>query len=344
MSKVSYAYATARVRVRMSKLLEDADYEKLVNMEVPQITRYLQDTQYEEEIDELGTRYSGATLLEYSLSLNLANRFSSLIDMATGDLKDDIVAYLRRYDVKNLKTLIRGKTYGAEGDEVRENLVPAGDMSQDRLYALEKMPLRDMLTDLKDTRYWPALEPLAAAYEETGEVDRETLSRAENALDTVYYEDLLSRLGPKQTPFSRLVRSEIDYVNVQTILRLKADPHARGLPDEVESLIIEGGTEVRGALLERLADAPDVDSLIETLREEGPWDLPEDLETVSEVGSFVKDRTVEETEAKANRDPLSIAPIIAYILLKQREVDRVRTIARGKEAGMSADEIRELIS
>lgn len=343
MSKVSYAYATARVRVRMSKLLEDADYEKLVKMEVPQITRYLQDTQYDEEIDELGTRYDGATLLEYGLSLNLANRFSSLIDMSTGDLKDDIVAYLRRYDVKNLKTLVRGKTYGAEGDEVRENLVPAGDMSQDRLYALEKMSLRDALNDLKDTRYWSALEPLASTYEERGKVDRETLSRAENALDKVYYEELLSRLGPKPTPFSRLVRAEIDYVNVQTILRLKADPHSRDLPEDIESLIIEGGTEIRESLLDRLVEATDVDSLIETLREEGPWDIPEGLETVPEVGDFVKERMVEETESRANRDPLSIAPIVAYILLKQREVDRVRTIARGKEAGMSADEIRELI-
>ena len=37
--------------------------------------------------------------------------------------------------------------------------------------------------------------------------------------------------------------------------------------------------------------------------------------------------------------PVSITPIISYILAKEREVENIRAIARGKEAGLSADEI-----
>lgn len=343
MSKVSYAYATARVRVRRSKLLKDEDYEKLVKMEVPQITRYLQDTQYEAEIDKLGTKYGGATLLEYGLSLNLANRFSSLIDMATGDLRRDIVAYLKRYDVKNLKTLLRGKTYGAGGDEVRENLVPAGKLTQDRLYELERMGVRDFLSEMKDTPYWPALERMSQALEQSGKVDRETLAYTENALDKIYYDDLTSRFGAKPTPFSRMVRHEIDFVNVMTLLRLAADPLSRGVPEETQELIIRGGADVDDALLERLVEAVDAPAMLDVLRSEGPWDLPEDIDTAGEVDALLRKRMVEAAESRANQEPLSIAPIIAYILQKQREVDRVRTIARGKEAGMSDDEIRELV-
>jgi len=38
--------------------------------------------------------------------------------------------------------------------------------------------------------------------------------------------------------------------------------------------------------------------------------------------------------------PVSVTPVISYIILaKEREVENIRAIARGKEAGLSADEI-----
>jgi len=41
---------------------------------------------------------------------------------------------------------------------------------------------------------------------------------------------------------------------------------------------------------------------------------------------------------------LSVTPVVAFILSKEREVDNIRAIARGKEAGLDPDEIeRELV-
>ena len=39
--------------------------------------------------------------------------------------------------------------------------------------------------------------------------------------------------------------------------------------------------------------------------------------------------------------PLSITPIASYILAKEREVDNIRAIARGREAGLSEEQIQE---
>jgi len=36
---------------------------------------------------------------------------------------------------------------------------------------------------------------------------------------------------------------------------------------------------------------------------------------------------------------VSVTPVISYILAKEREVENIRAIARGKEAGLSADAI-----
>ena len=38
---------------------------------------------------------------------------------------------------------------------------------------------------------------------------------------------------------------------------------------------------------------------------------------------------------------LSVAPVVSYILAKEREVENIRAIARGREAGLSENEIEE---
>ena len=43
----------------------------------------------------------------------------------------------------------------------------------------------------------------------------------------------------------------------------------------------------------------------------------------------------------SNRYPLSVCPVISYILAKEREVRNVRAIARGREAGLPVEEIEE---
>ena len=48
---------------------------------------------------------------------------------------------------------------------------------------------------------------------------------------------------------------------------------------------------------------------------------------------------LEYSDALSNRYPLSVCPVLAYILAKEREVDNIRAIARGKEAGLSSEEI-----
>jgi len=43
----------------------------------------------------------------------------------------------------------------------------------------------------------------------------------------------------------------------------------------------------------------------------------------------------------SNRFPNSICPVLAYVLAKEREVENVRAVARGKEAGLTEEEVNE---
>ena len=68
--KTNYAYAVARVQAKRGKLIPRSEYDKLLKMDVAEITRFIQDSEYKEEVDELAARFSGLDLLEAALTVN----------------------------------------------------------------------------------------------------------------------------------------------------------------------------------------------------------------------------------------------------------------------------------
>ena len=47
------------MRVRKAKLLPKEEYMRMLNMSIPEITRFIEETQYKQEIDELGDDVQG---------------------------------------------------------------------------------------------------------------------------------------------------------------------------------------------------------------------------------------------------------------------------------------------
>ena len=112
---------------------------------------------------------------------------------------------------------------------------------------------------------------------------------------------------------------------------------------------IDGGRLFSATELSGLA--ANQDELVARIRD-SPYgdDLREALENLEDAESLIgfegaMDRALlEYSDALSNRYPLSICPVLAYVLAKEREMRNVRAIARGKQAGLSEEEIeRELV-
>jgi V/A-type H+-transporting ATPase subunit C len=151
----NYAYAATRVKVRKSFLFTRETYLKLLQMSLPEISRFIEESKYKQEIDELATKYSGIDLLEYALNLNLARDMNTVQGFCQGELKGLISAYLMRWDVWNIKSILRGKFSGASDEEIRETLVPAGSIRQETLNELVKKPnVQDVVEGLPGTIFY----------------------------------------------------------------------------------------------------------------------------------------------------------------------------------------------
>src|SRR5947209_19105010 len=67
----NYPYVTARVRAKKAALLLPDVYERMLQMEIPQIARILSEGAYKAEILALATKASGVDLIELATSRNL---------------------------------------------------------------------------------------------------------------------------------------------------------------------------------------------------------------------------------------------------------------------------------
>jgi len=133
-------YTFARVSVMRSKLIPRAEYMKLVRMKIPEITRYLGENGYEDEIEKYAISKSGVILLEAALTTNFKRTIEKLRRISDDNLRSLIDEYLKKRDYWNLKTILRGKMRNLPREKIQEMLVPGGTSDEKRI---ERMLARD---------------------------------------------------------------------------------------------------------------------------------------------------------------------------------------------------------
>lgn len=341
MGTSNYEYVGARVRVRKANLFGEDDYRKLVRMSPNEIARFMEENEYGEEMNRLGARHEGVDLIEYALYDNMARNFSDIVRWSEGPLHEMVVDYLRKYDAWNIKTVLRGIYTEATPDEIRADLIPAGELDEDFVEALaERDEVKAVVEELSKTAFGDALEEALRDFEDEG-----VLLPLENAVDRTFYEGLVGgelegTEGPKGV-YQEFLRAEIDILNVRNTLRAAGSEQI-----DVGEYYIEGGKLFTADELRRLAG--NREEIVNALRESEYGDeLEEAIEVLEETGSLVEfDRALEEVliefaTSMKSQYPNSIAPVISYILSKEREIQNIRGIARGKEAGLSVEEIEE---
>jgi len=338
----NYPYVTARVRAKKAALLSADVYERMLQMEIPQIARILGEGAYKAEILALAAKASGVDLIELATSRNLAAVYRQIIGFSEGELKQMIAWYLDRFDVQNIKTIVRGRLFGASPAEIQEDIVAAGSMSESFLQSLIELPtLDEVFEKLKGTIHSQAFEAIG---KKPSEITK--WNEWEDRMTRLYYENLLA-VVPERTEGTRLmrefVRREIDIVNLKTLLRLWALKAT--LPYDV---FVDGGFEIPKEELSEMVSL-DVNALAARLHDYSfTEELSSRLKDLQALGVGQLVRSVEklhllQASRYAHVHPLSVLPILDYIVRKDREVQNLRIVARGKESGLPVDVIRDLL-
>lgn len=340
----NYPYVVARVKAKRASLLSHDTYAKLLMMDATEIIRFLGETQYKKEITELGLKYKGFELIEIALNKNMSDVFHQILEFCEGDLATMLAAYLQREDIWNIMSIIRGKFYHASVEEIMKSIRPAGKYPEHywRELTNKSKNIEEVISNLNKTEYYPILHPLTE-----GPVN--DLSTYEDKMIQEYYASLLSSIQSSSEAnqlFKQYLKKEIDLTNIKTLLMTK---YENVEPDKILQLLIKGGN-ISEKELKKLVFAQNFPQLLDALKTYPLFrKMGMDIETIEKTGTL--NDVIRGSErnhlAEATRfsyiHPLSILPVLDYILRKRVEVENLRILVKGKEKGLDGQTIKSLL-
>lgn len=341
-----YGYVNARVRGMRAHLLNKDFFKKLVEADsFDSLQGLLEQTVYRREINEAFLTNPENPDYDQALNMNLTASLKTVHDACGGEARRLVDILLSRYDVQNIKAVLRGKQGHARPSEILSTLVPVGGILPETLERMaQETDVAEVITFMKNWKIKYA-KPLVEAYPLYKEEDHD-LAVLELALDKYHFQDAIDELQGKDTNVKmvwEITTAEIDLRNISTLVRTRG---IRMEPEEVERWRIPGGTLDRGQFL-YLHNLGDIARIVAEYPDPRYRKiLDRALAEYQEIDVVAFDRELEHdlTEkgvAMSNVDVLGIGVIIGFVWSKQNEIVNLRIVLKGKMMEQTPEEIRK---
>ncbi len=345
---MDYGYINARMRGMKSRLLSHRTLDDLIlKPDLDSLIADLENSPYREDILEAKGRFSGILCIESALRQNFIRTFRKIRDFARDEVEATqyIAIFLHRWDVQNIKTVLRGKNIHSTAEEILDCLVPAGELDEVTLKELLKQPDVRAVIDLLATWEIRYAKPLTESFPEF--VQTRDLAVLECALDRYYYTDALA--GVKDPTYNNnlirdLLSLEVDIVNVRTVLRMVRD---RVEPADAQRYLIGGGKDFDDKALASLLSLPAIEDVVKSLATKqyrflsGVPDAAIRTQKISVIEKELERFLIKKGVGAFLLEPLSVASVIGYFWAKYNEITNIRIISRCKTADFPVENLKE---
>jgi vacuolar-type H+-ATPase subunit C/Vma6 len=290
-------------------------------------------TDYAAQIGQVPTNEQDAATLENVFLKKLVERFFFLRRAAQGKMQDLISRYCARFEVENVKRIVRAK-HGGQSEE-EPTLSPL-----QREYSLVNFPallkakdVDEVASLLRETPYHSVLEVLQP-YRESG-----ATMILEATLDKIYFSKVWDLVG-KTHGTRDLIGEEIDLRNLLIVFSLKTREAAARIIENATIPISYAlpKTMLRSLLQSRIEDASNIVTT-------GYSKLASEAANLLRTGSSVplewlfSKQLYGDASATLTTHPLQTAYIIAYLLLCECEAKNLISIVTGKQLNLSEEDI-----
>ncbi|WP_324781104.1 V0D/AC39 family V-type ATPase subunit [Thiobacillus sedimenti] len=334
------AYLDTRVSLYSGRLWRDAELDALVS--VPDGA--MAATLVAHGLPQLVAGYDrpeGAQhdprSLEQRIIARILDETQVLIRPLAGEARAFLAFWTARFEISNVKTLLRSKMSGERPAAALARLTPMGPFARlDNQALAHAEDVGELLRRLEAGPYADIVRHARRAFEQSHDP-----FSLDAALDRSYYEGLVLRAHPLETelgaPFRSLMSSLIDRINLVWLLRYRFNYKLP--PAQVYYLLVGSRYGLGGARLRELAALDSTQAVLAALP--APWQAQ--LAGVADIpGAFA--RMEDLAAAQARRVLRSNAPGVArsfaYLILRERDLRAVRAVLRGRHLGLAEADIR----
>ncbi|MFT5872096.1 MAG: V/A-type H+-transporting ATPase subunit C [Clostridium sp.] len=221
-SVVKFSAINTKVKALMGKMISEDQYLKLLKCkDFKSAVKVLKDeTNYSELLEayNLDTIHRGN--LEIILYRHYISIYSKFINYFDGEYRKLVKAFFVRWEIEDLKMIIRGKYLGSSTGEIENKFIARNSLNTinyDYLLALKSV--EEVIDGLKGSIYYKSLKNLGKTVNEKG------LFRIETELDFVYFTTIRRELKHLDNENKDVVQSilgqEADLLNLGWIYRGK---------------------------------------------------------------------------------------------------------------------------
>ncbi|MDZ4170072.1 MAG: V-type ATPase subunit [Coriobacteriia bacterium] len=349
-AKKEYGYPNARLRGMRSRLLRRDRLEQFAEYtDLHQLIQELLQTEYAPDLEEALLQGRGAAEVGEALRLNLVRTYRKVFGFLNGEAADICSIVLGRWDVFNMKTILRGKQAHLPNDEIAAGLLPVGALSQSDLDGLLRQPDIRAVVNTATTWGLPEATALRAGFVEfqrSGD-----MADFELELDRHFAERAKRELGKRNRNYQMAQRILGMQVDIQNLLMVFRVARANLGAEQAVRYFLPGGADLTLETYQRLSACSDIDEILDGLRGTRFGTVLEEvatnyLETLS-IATFeraLEDYLMRKVIAMGGTDPLGVGIPLAYLWSKLNEVTNVRIIAKGIAMGVPVERMRrELI-
>jgi V/A-type H+-transporting ATPase subunit C len=339
---LSYLYVNAKVMAKEGKFISPMRWDDLWGCTSPaEVASLLEGTDYFPYLSEGAVHEAEelekAILEEFSA---LTREISDIMPKGAWPIREYL---LRRWDVMNLRTIMRGIHGGLGKEETVECLVEGGELEFTFLKGLVEAEGMDGFAELLMRTPFHALTEALAGYHAT-----HNLFFLEASLDKVLWEDLLAKVlklkGLRE--FRDFIEVCGETHNLKMILRAKHD----GLSLEDVSPFLIPQCALTHAITtdfdeEELSGL--MSSLEDTIYSEPLLSAQPEYERTGSIFSFevALDKLVtHKAEDIRRKKPFGPGPLIGFIVSKEAEVKGLLAVVRSTEVDLDRETIRETVT
>ena len=276
------------------------------------------------ELEEAQSRESGLAVVDQALARNFWRLTRSILNFTDGWPHDLVALLLMKYDLANVKAIVRARHAERPAEDARSALLPAGELKPAVLEQMAQAADVPAVAQVLSASGHPLANEVRRAarqYQDDGD-----LFAFELMVDRAYTRRLIQLTDELPVPasFGKWVRLQADATNLRTALKLRG----RTLPDA--DLFVDSG---KGASFNRAAFAGVVaDEGGQGLSHvaDGPFSEVAGSGSLGAADGLIRDVLDARVRKLAVGDPLGPFVVLDYLRRKEREVARLRLLARGK--------------
>jgi V/A-type H+-transporting ATPase subunit C len=340
----AYAAIHARVRVMYSTLLPGQEIDRLAETaDYSTLLAQLKQSAYAPFLDRVKDKELAPRRAAFQMRVRLAEAYASIIATAPKHTRGLLTQMYHRFEVDNLKGILRGVVTGASWEKVRFVLFPLTSTVLPGQAMVEAGNVSAAVELLQGTPYYDTLSYAMKRFSA-----EQNLFPLEVALDLAYWRKLWSEVNhlPSEDRVQalRVAGSLLDMNNLMWAVRYRV--YYNLSEEELINYTLPFGFRVRDEDIRSIAAGADLALVTSRIFPgltdlEALFDHPRQGLQLLEMKLFR--RVAEQCHAAFLGNPFHIGLLLGYLVLQEIEIQDLTVLIEAKSTGAAEDEFRSLL-